>query len=188
MISRALTALGVVLGVVGLIGVLAPGSVVGVPGGRVALVFVGAAILLQGVRVVNARRRERPDEPETPDAELRLELPTPGDDVDADLAYLETERRFDRDRRRRVRDRLYAAAVDAVERRRGCSREEAKAAVEDGSWTDDPHAAAFFTSYRSERGLTAELRFALTSESAFGRRARRAADAIHRIAVEGETA
>lgn len=188
MISRLLTPLGVILGVVGLIGVLAPGTVAGIPGGSVALVFVGVAILLQGIRVVDVRRRNRPDELETPDAEVQMELPTPGDDIDADLRYLETERRFDRERRRRIRERLYAAAVEAVERRRGCSTEEAKRAVERGTWTTDPLAAAFFTNVETDGSLTDELRYALRNESSFGRRARAAADAVHRVAVEGADA
>lgn len=188
MISRYLTPLGVILGIVGVVGVLAPGTVAGIPGGSLALAFVGVAILLQGIRVVDIRRRNRPDELETPDAEVQMELPTPGDDVDSDLRFLETERRYDRERRRRIRDRLYAAAVEAVERRRGCSTEEAKQAVEAGRWTDDPVAASFFSRVETGGTLTDEIRYALRNESSFGRRARRAADAIHRIAVEGAEA
>jgi len=187
-IARLLTPLGVILGVVGLIGVLAPGTIAGIPGGSVALVFVGAAILLQGIRVVDVRRRNRPEELETPDAEVQMELPTPGDDIDAALRYLETERRFDRERRRRIRDRLYAAAVEAVERRRGCSTEAAKRAVESGTWTDDPLAASFFTTVETGGTLIDEIRYALRNESSFGRRARAAADAVHRVAVEGADA
>jgi hypothetical protein len=186
MMSRLLAAFGVVLGVVGLIGVLAPGVVSGLPGGRGALVLVGAAILLQGVRVVNNRRRDRPEELETPDAEVTLELPTPGDDADADLRFLAEERRFDRERRRRIRDRMYAAAVEAVARRRGCSEEAARTVVEDGTWTDDPHAAAFFTNIQENGTLTDEIRYVIRNESVFARRARHAADAVHRLAVEGE--
>lgn len=43
----------------------------------------------------------------------------------------------------RVRDRLRSAAVVAVASDEGCSRPDARKRVEDGTWTDDPVAAAF---------------------------------------------
>lgn len=185
-LSRLLTGAGVVLGVVGLVGVVAPDAVSGLPAGDRALALVGLAILLQGLRVVNYRRREPPEELETPDTELQLELPTPGDDVDGDLRYLAEERRYDRERRRRIRNRLHAAAVEAVARRRGCSSEEATEIVDTGAWTDDPRAAAFFATVRDEGSLTDELRYLVRNESLFDRRARRAATEVHRIATGGD--
>lgn len=185
-LSRVLTGAGVVLGVVGLLGVVAPDAIAGLPAGETALALVGVAILLQGLRVVNYRRREPPEELETPDTELQLELPTPGDDIDADLRYLAEERRYDRERRRRIRNRLHAAAVEAVARRRGCSTEEAERIVDGGEWTDDRRAAAFFATVRDEGSLTDELRYLVRSESLFHRRANRAAAEVHRIATGGD--
>jgi len=184
--SRLLTVLGVLLGVVGLVGVIAPGSITGIPGSSVALVLVGFAIIIQGLRVVNLRRQDRPDELETPDAEVQLELPTPGDDLDADLRYLAEERRFDRERRRRLRTRLYEAAVEAVARQHGCSTEEAQEMVDQGTWTDDPRAAAFFTNIQENGTLSDEIRYVIRNESSYIRRARHASDAINRLAVSGE--
>jgi len=185
-LTQALTVAGVVLGVVGLAGVIAPDAVAGLPAGRGALVLVGAAILLQGLRVVNRRRTEPPEELETPDTELQLELPTPGDDVDADLRFLAEERRYDRERRRRTRTRLREAAVEAVARRRGCSTEEAREIVERGEWTDDPLAASFFTTVRESGSLSDDVRYLLRNESLYHRRAHHAAREVNRIATGGD--
>lgn len=78
--------------------------------------------------------------------------------------------------RRTVRDRLRAVTVRTVARDRGVSRSRAERAVDEGTWTDDPVAAALFTPV-GERPLSridAALRFRT--------RARRAARATVRLA------
>jgi hypothetical protein len=80
-----------------------------------------------------------------------------------------------RQRRRRVRERLRAVTVRTVARREGVAEAAAARRVDDGTWTDDPVAAALFA---PGEGPLDRLRDAVR----FRRRARRAALAVQRHA------
>jgi len=84
-----------------------------------------------------------------------------------------------------VRGDLRAAARRALVRRTDRTRDEAVEAVETGTWTDDPFAAAFFTGLAPDVGASARVRELLHRESPFKRRAIRAIEAIERL-QEGE--
>jgi len=82
-----------------------------------------------------------------------------------------------------VRDRLRETAVDAHARARDCDRAAARAAVADGSWTNDPVAAAALADADGpEYGVGARLRLWLDPERERERRLRRTVDAIRRLA------
>jgi hypothetical protein len=182
--GRYRTAAGIVLAVIGLAAIAAPDLFAAVPTGRPVLLGVGLVLLLLGFRTVNERRTDRVAELETPDAEVELELPTPGDGVDRDLTYLRTKRRYDQDRRQELRDRLEVAVVDAIVRHRGCSREEAYEVLKAGEWTADPYAAAFFTHHGEQVPVTEQVRNLFGNESPFTRRARHAMYAVHELTQE----
>jgi hypothetical protein len=166
-----------------------PGIAGAVPGSRLGVLAIGVLILAQGVRVVRARRRTTFREAETPDPESAMELPTPGDSFDEHLLTLRTASRGGVRQRARNRtyDRLEAAAIETIARRKQCSREEAVRFLEDGSWTDDEYAAALFggESDFDSLSLTAWLGSLVSLEGRFHRQARHAAYAILRLA-EGE--
>lgn len=102
---------------------------------------VGVIAFLQGLRTVNARRHTDVGQTELPSPERPQELPAPGAEIDATI---ESGRvRFGRNGKR-LRERLTEAAVDALMREEGLTEDEARAALETGTWTDDPWAAAQF--------------------------------------------
>lgn len=107
------------------------------------LILVGVLAVIQGLRLVQSRRRTELQETETDDPERRYEAPTPGDDVQESLALARRWSRAGRTTRSKLRDRLHEAAVTGVMDEFGCSREEAARRVRAGDWTDDPVAAAF---------------------------------------------
>lgn len=175
-VRRALLAFGVGTGLAGLALAVFPAMAAGVGADRLFVLFVGVVAGAQAVFDLRARGRTRFRQAETGDPEAAFAPPRPGADVDAALSV--TERGFDRysqERRDEVRDRVRAAAIDVLSRRGDCSREEARAMLDTGAWTDDPYAAAFFgADVDADLPLSVRVRDALSPESRFTRRARHA--------------
>lgn len=182
---RDLTAaLGTVLGVVGLAAVAVPGIATPLPTGEAFVVVVGAVLVLGALGQAQRRRRTELEYAETPDAELAVDLPTPGDDVDRRLSRL-TLTRFNEAERYRLREEFGDVAAATIQRRERCSADEAERALREGTWTDDPFAAAFFTGSAPEASATERVRELLHRETPFKRRAVRAIEAVERL-LEGE--
>ena len=111
----------------------------------------------------------------------------PGERVDTALGRIaaDSSGRASTDARALVRDRVRLTAERAYAQ--GASADDAAAAeaVAAGEWTDDRVAAAFLGDERAPRlPLRERLRGWLHPGRAFERRARRAADAAHALAVE----
>jgi len=169
--------IGVLAAAAGFLFLFVPSAAAGVGVTESLVVAVGLVALLQGYRVANGRRRTRTHAFETPDPETREELPTPGDEFDAALTA--RKGRHWAARRHRISDRLEAAAVDAITYAEDCSEAAAHEALETGTWTDDPQAAALFSSGTPENStLWSRLSETFSMEPTFDRRARRAAHAI----------
>lgn len=83
-------------------------------------------------------------------------------------------------RQRRIRERLYEAAVEALTRTKGCSRKEARQMVERGTWTDDRDAAAFLA---NDGGIDPLVTVGgvLRGEAPIRRRVHRTVEAIERL-------
>jgi hypothetical protein len=174
--ASVVAAIGIVFAAIGFVFLFAPeyASLVNAPDAFVTL--VGVIALLQGYRVVRLRRRKQVTEFETPDPETRPTLPTPGDDLGQNFG---TRGRNWSARRERISDRLETAAVEGITYAEDCSEAEAREALENGTWTDDPIAAAFFTDDipRSVPVLT-RVKHTLSLRSRYDRQARHAAHAI----------
>lgn len=140
--------------------------------------ILGIMALLQGYRVIQRRRRSKIVEATTADPELIVPTATPGEDFDREVGRIRDLRRSSIRTRQRLRDRLHASAVATIQRYDHCSHEAARERVEEGTWTDDPFAAAFLGSNASPPPLLARIRHVLTRESRFQRDARRTAEAI----------
>ena len=183
--SRSVTAvLGALLGIIGLVAIAVPGLTTPLPTGDAFVLLVGVVLVLGAVGQIQRRRTTELRYAETPDAELAVDLPTPGDDLDRRLDRLRLTR-FNEAQRHRLRDELGDVAVTTIQRRERCSPAEATEALEAGTWTDDPFAAAFFTGLAPDVGASARVRELLHRESPFKRRAIRAIEAIERL-QEGE--
>jgi hypothetical protein len=139
------------------------------------------AVALLGVGLAAFERFERDDEQTgaLPKAGARPDYAVPGDDL---AAAVETVGASERDalERERIHDRLRTAAVDALDRFGDCPPTEAEDRLDDGTWTDDPEAAAFFgseTNDAAHEGIDPD----------FDRDAERATAAIARLHEHHET-
>jgi hypothetical protein len=180
-VSRRITAtLGALLGVVGLVAVAVPRITTPLPTGDTFIVIVGGVLLLGTFGQIQRRRRTEVEYAETPDAELAVDLPTPGEDFDRRLNGLALTRFSEADRHR-LREDVREVATATLQRREGHSPEEAAEAVQAGTWTDDPFAAAFFTGRPPEADVIDRVRELLHRQLPFARRTVRAIDEIERL-------
>jgi hypothetical protein len=187
----SIVGLGIAVAVAGIAIVVDPGLAGLVPSSRLFVIVAGVFILFQGVRVTRARRRTEFPEAETPDFEASLRVPTPGEEHDESLERTQVASFKDTRGQTSAQDDAYqllrSVAIETITQRRGCSEEEAIEILEAGTWTDDPHAAAFFGADR-DRGMVSvldALRRVGQAETKFQREFRHAAYALQRLA-EGE--
>lgn len=187
-----LAAVGIVLFLVGALTALAPGAAALVPVGPVlaalgsgyALIAAfGVAAVVVVLAVLTVRATVGLDQADPPAPERAAPAPYSGAAVDAALqagatAWMRAETRD------RVRERLREAAVGALARGAGCTREEARRRVERGTWTDDEAAAAFLAGEDAPT-LGARLAGALRGDPPARRGARRAAEELARREREG---
>lgn len=137
----------------------------------VAGCLVAASMLVSG-RSGNLAQTDTPN-PERPPT-----VPAVGEEFDRTVGGV----RFavpvvGRSARRRIRERLRTAAIAATMRADGCRRETAERRVDEGTWTDDPAAAAFLADGRSA-AVGGRLAAWAAGETLRQRRARRTVDAI----------
>lgn len=108
----------------------------------VALLAAGACIVVLAT-AVSARGTGR-FQASVPDPERPFSAPTPGADFDEiSLAWRASLPVLGRSRRRAVRDRLRATALETLSKAEHCDRAEAERLLDRGSWTDDPWARSF---------------------------------------------
>jgi len=164
-------AVGVVLSVAGLALVVSPASAPAVPLWGGAIAAVGLALLAVGVvlglRLFDAERTSAT--PPTP--ETTVTLPVPGADVDEALARLAagpasvSARERWVETKRALEERLSALALRTLCEQYGLDETQARRALEAGSWSEDPHAVAFFT---GEYPPGTPLRTRVRESAAFG--------------------
>lgn len=92
-------------------------------------------------------------------------------------------------RRDWLHDRLRSVAVGTLMRKEGCARPTARRRIADGTWTDDPVAAAFLAAGPDEGRVSArELLLSVSNlEAPIQRRARRTARAVDRLGRDERT-
>ncbi|EMA51061.1 MULTISPECIES: DUF7269 family protein [Halococcus] len=172
-------ALGLALVAGGLAVAVAPGLGSGIQPNAALLTGVGIVALVLAGMAIRARLGTTDRRPALPAVERSQSHATPGDGLDRRLAAMASPGRLHGARdRRQVRDRLEATAI-AVLVRDGLAEDAARDALADGTWTDDPHAAAFFADDPgTDVSLTTQLRRSLSLEPTIKRRARHAIDAL----------
>ena len=184
------------LGAVGVAGIavavavgLAPGAVVDAASGLDATLATGVL----GVGLVGYALRRRRATPQTEATRLAAVTTGPetvdsGDPVDSALREIgERENAaFTQTARLEVRERVRETAIRAYAHAASVSHADAEAAVTVGAWTEDRVAAAFVGDERAPHyPIRERLRGWVRPERAFQRRASRAADSAHELAVEG---
>lgn len=143
---RPLALVGVAAVAVGFVAVVNRSIAAAIDPSTVVVTLIGALAVVQGVRYANERRgRDRraadPGEPER-----RAPATVPGADLDERIGRMTAASHGGYASRRELRERVRTVAVAAVARDRNCSTAAAERAVEVGTWTDDPTAAAFLAS------------------------------------------
>jgi hypothetical protein len=138
---RLSAAVGVVLGVVSLVALVVPAVTTFLPASDELVVVFGGLLVLGGVREVWRRRHFEPGYAETPDTEEPVELPTPGDEFDRQVGLLSTVL-YSANVRTAVREEVIEIAVQTLQRRFDDTESEARTALREGTWTEDPFAAA----------------------------------------------
>ncbi|SNZ12681.1 hypothetical protein SAMN06269185_1867 [Natronoarchaeum philippinense] len=109
-----------------------------------AVGLVGAVALVQGLRRVRERRRTPVEAAELPTLERAQELPRPGGEFDEAIERNRPDGLKGHSSRRKVGNRLERAAVGALVCHRDLDEAAAHEALAEGTWTDDPVAAAQF--------------------------------------------
>ncbi|MFB6138213.1 MAG: DUF58 domain-containing protein [Halobacteriaceae archaeon] len=155
--------------------------------------FIGPIAFLAlafGMWRVRARYTGELNHVEIPDAELPFALPTPGDELD-EMVYRYTRRgEATLEYPQRIGERLREVAIAVVAHREGITREHAIEKLDDGSWTDNQYAQAYFSEQigvPEQDSQTELLRRFGRGESAYERQIRETVDAIVDIAELVET-
>lgn len=145
---------------------------------RTIVLLVGVLPLLQAYRVIQARRVGDVREAVTPDPEFRPEIPPPGADFEETLGRITGNRHRVTHSGTRVRDALRSVAATVLTRYGPYSQDEAQAAIDDGTWTDNPVAARFLGDDVPPPPLRNRIWFAVRGGSAFSRGIRESVEAI----------
>ena len=141
---RPVAIAGVAAVAVGLLAALDRGIAAAISPTSAVVTLLGVLGLAQGVRYANARRDRRRLLTDPGEPERRAPAAVPGSALDERIAQVASPAPGGYRSRRDLRDRVREATVEVVARDRNCAREAAAEAIDDGTWTDDPAAAAFF--------------------------------------------
>lgn len=176
-LRRGALAVGLVLVGGGLAVVVAPDLAAGLNPSSVLVSAIGVLALLTGLAGVRARLGTEFSRADLPDPERRVATTVPGSDADENLATLSARTRYRLMTGHSLRRRVRAAAIDVLVAE-GYTETDAEAALAEGTWTDDPYAAAFFTGESAALPLWVRARDALGGEPGARVQARHAIDAL----------
>jgi hypothetical protein len=187
-IGQVLLALGAVMAIAGLAVAIRPSLAAGVSPTYTVVTVAGVLALIQAIGVLSSRIQADRSAAAFTEIEQVRSFSPPGNRFDDDLRQLPQTAGRDADRQRTVvRERLRAAAVAVLMRYEGYDRESAEWALDEGIWTDDSRAAAFFASTEVETPLSARIRDIVTAEQAFSRRAGAVATVLDDRVTDGRT-
>ncbi|MFB6153159.1 MAG: hypothetical protein ABEJ27_02800 [Halodesulfurarchaeum sp.] len=170
--------IGVFLGSAGLLTAFAPGTVLGLNLAVPPVPLVGLVTLLLALGGYVARRRATFVRASPPTVEKRVSVPEPGVAVDESLQTAASMDIRATSERETLEDRLRQTATDVLMATRGCDRSEALEYLEEGTWTADQRARAFFQTDPSETPLSDVIRGVVTGRSQFSRNARHVIGAL----------
>ncbi len=179
-IQTTLTVVGIIGVSVGLALLFVP-RVVTLGSERALIVLGGAVALLAALRVLFRSRHRTLDQADTPDVEVSIPTPRPGEDFEAILRQF-----HDADRiyfhRKRLRSALRSAAIAVLTHYRGDTPDEAAAAIDAGTWTVDPYAVTFLSPSADAVPLRRRFRDTLARTASLDRDVGRTVSAIAAIA------
>jgi uncharacterized repeat protein (TIGR01451 family) len=181
-VSAAVGVLAVLAGVA----VLAqPSLATAVPVAAIVTPLIAIFALVIALWLVRERYNTTLDHVAFPTAELPFAMSTPGDDIDEMLYRYTQLGEATLEYPEQIGERLRDVAVAVIARREECTRDEALDRLEDGSWTDNRWAAAFFSERVAPPTLSrldrVRRRFG-SGEGAYERQVRETVDAIVDVA------
>lgn len=136
------------------------------------LTLIAVLALLPALAVAADRYQHRHHQADPPAPERRVSATAPDVEFDLLLSGGSLGTVVGPGDRAAVRERLATDAVAVLTRYEGLSEQRARDRLADGSWTDDPYAAAFFGAGEPTVPFRERVRAALRDESRFQRRAR----------------
>lgn len=143
--------IGVVLFIAGATAVVAPGVAPALPIAEGLIVLTGLTLVAAGVGYAVSTVRRPVSGLTTPNPEGPVDLPGPGDELEQQLRFLSTDpdnpddlQKW-RESKETVTDQLYDLAVTTMTDRWGIEEQQAAEFLTAGTWSEDPHAVAFFT-------------------------------------------
>lgn len=134
--DRVIVTAGIITAAAGILLMIVPGIAAGLTTSDIVVSVLGVVALAQASAAAVTHYRAPRRWAETPDPEQRAGAAPPGASFDAALNRLDST----------VRDRLHAAAVAVLTTFGDYTATEAQEYLEQGTWTDDRQAAAFFSS------------------------------------------
>lgn len=167
---------GVVLVLGGLAVVVVPGLAAELGPSSALVTLVGVLALLAGVAGVRNGLAADADRADLPEPERRTATTVPGADIDTKLGSLSMRTQYIR-AGHTLRRRIRSVAMDVLTGE-GYTEAEAATALDEGTWTDDPYAAMFFTDRGADLPLSARVRDAFGRESSVQKQTRHAIDAL----------
>ncbi|MFC6961586.1 DUF7269 family protein [Halocatena marina] len=189
--NRLFLASGVIAALFGVIVIADPSVLarIGISFPSVLVVVIGGIAIIESVRAGYSRFTRSITNPNVPDPECRSVASVLGTELDTQLTDVTRRTRAGGVRdRKRIRERLTETAIEILVRYDGDSPERARERLQDGSWTTDPVAAAFFASVDAfHLPLTDRLRMTVIREAAFSQQARRAITALADRTEPGRT-
>lgn len=141
---------------------------------------IGGVALLFAILIGLRRRDTTIRGAEPPEVESMLEYPQPGDVFDESLRTAHGLGIDAARRRREGREDLAAVAIAVLEVTEGYSEEKADRALKEGTWTDDPVAAACFASDPPSQGFRGLLSRYVDRRSRYAQEFVHAIDALQR--------
>lgn len=136
-----------------------------VPGSMIVAEVAALLSVVLGAWLVRTRYNTETRDASIPDVERRMTYPTPGEEVDRLLYRMLNLREGLIEYRQEIEERVGDIARAILMTRFECSSEQAVEMLREGSWTDDPQAASFFSREEVEQGsLLAQLRERYTSK------------------------
>ena len=180
-VRRVLIAGGIGAVGLGVVAMVVP-EVVGIVGGSGALVsLLGVVALVQAAHATSDFWELERRSADLPDAYRNESATVPGETFDRALQLSARRGRVGRRNRDRITSYVRHAAVVTLAAETDATSEAVRPRLDDGTWTDDPAAAALFV---DTHDLTwrDHLRAAAGRETTFQRRVRRAVVALERHA------
>lgn len=168
--DRIALVLGGLTVMLGIVVAIEPGVASRIGTDQAVFTVIGFVAVYLVFRAFMGRRRATLERVPLPEAESKHNFDPPGDSFTDRLRTAAGTRRGQG--RETIRDDLYQSTVDVLTTYRDYTVSEAEQAIEDGSWTDNPYAVAFFTFEAPPRSLRDRISDAFRGRVAFESRAR----------------